>query len=316
MKRNESWIGSLGSGFLAGLSALIPGSAFTGAYASSFLQNAAEGKPRWRWIGFGALFLLGVLLGTLPRLLSGVRYLQSTFPLASALLFLFLSLGFALPVISWEVQRKGRTLLELSLFLILLVAGASASSLLSFFGREESPNSIGTGFGGLFLTGFLSGFFLFLPGIPLAPLTNLLGVSSSFEKILMNIPDNIDRMASFLSLFSALFGLLVHALVFAYPYRWVYRRAKNFFSGWVIGASLSSSLFAFFSRFPYPSNDGFPMANGAEIQTMANWGFPLFGLTLAAVLLLAFGRLPFHGKEDAEPLPLYGPKGDGGAKKE
>lgn len=304
-KEHESFLKSFLSGIFSGVFLLLPMGSFGGFYTTSFLQNFLSNKPKKKWIVLGLLAVVGLFIGTLPRLLMGVNYVNANFPLASYLFFGFATLGLITPIIFNEIKREKKNLLEKILFPVLIALGFLVSFLLYFFFGKERVNSLGDSSFVMVLVGFILGFAFFIPGLPLKPIISSMGLTNTLSKILTNIPDNIDRSKSFLSLFLMLLGFLLNIAIFYYPLRLAFKKIKNIFGGLVSGLLLGDVIGSFVSHGEFKFTD-FPAKYSGEVQNIANWGFALFGLFIAVIMFFAFTNIS-RGEEDKNLVnsPLY-----------
>lgn len=303
-KEQESFFKSFLSGVFSGVFLLLPMGSFGGLYTCSFMQNFLSHKPKKKWILLGLLLMLGILIGTLPRLLLGVNYITVNLPLASYLFFGFASLGLVVPIIAWEIKREKKTLLERILFPSLLAVGFLFSFLLYFLLDKQRENVLGDGFHVMLLVGFLLGFTFLVPGLPLKPILSSMGLTQNLTQMMTNIPDNIDRMKSFLSIFLILIGLLINIAIFYIPLKMLFKSFRNVFGGMVSGLMLGNFVGAFVSHGSFTPKE-FPAKYSGEIQNIANWGFALFGIFLAVIMFFAFSKI-IKEKEDINlSTPLY-----------
>ena len=166
------------SGLLGGLFSLTPMGNYGVLYTSGFLNNSLTKKPKIRWIWCALLAVLGLIIGTLPRLIMGVNYLEDKFPLATFLLFGIASLGLIIASLIKEIKKKDKTTLENILFPTLLIVGMAISFVMTFFLNKSSDQPlIGNEYLSCLVFGFVMGFAVLIPGLPIHSISNIFGMS-------------------------------------------------------------------------------------------------------------------------------------------
>lgn len=303
-EKKESLIKSLGCGILSGLFALIPGGGFGPITTTGFMSNFMERKPKTRWIGCGILIVLGLILATWTRLIMGMDYLETNFPLATYLFILFCSIGLGGAIITSFAFKKEKEKKQILWFSLSLLCGLGLSIAISILLKNELENSLGTGALSNLVTGFVLGFCFLLPGLPIKPFMNALGMTSYAKQMMINIADRVEISNSIMMIAIMLLGALINIAVFYYPYRLLYKKCKEGLNGLSAGLIIGSSIGAFIAHGDFAFTE-YPAKFSGEIQNIAEWGFALAGIIIALVLIFAFGHLPIKSKEDMNDNKLF-----------
>lgn len=303
-EKKESIGKSFATGLLTGLFCMIPTGSMGALYSSEFLQNGLEKKPNKRWIWCILMAIIGLFLGSWSRLIKGVEFLETNFPLASYLLFLIATIGLACPIIYRDMKRKDKTVLELCLYFALLLVGACASFGMNYFIKNESNAFITNEYLLVLVTGFVLGFAALLPGLPISPLMKMLESESYMKTVMLNIPDRVEVTKSIGLIAVCFIGMLLNVLIFYYPYRLLFKKIKNVCGGLFSGLIIGSAFGGFFAHGEFTLAE-YPKTHYGEVQNIAEWGFAFAGVILMIVLFVAFAHINHSSDSGSDKLALY-----------
>lgn len=303
-ERKESIGKSFATGIMTGLFCMIPTGSMGVLYSSEFIQNSMEKKPKPRWILCFLMFAIGLFLASWPRIIRGVDFLETNFPLASYLFFLISTIGLACPIVFRDMKVKGRSVLNYCLYFALFLVGACMSFGLNYLIKNEFNQIVSNEYVLVFLTGFILGFAVLLPGLPISPLMKLLGSESYMKTIMLNIPDKIEVTKSIGLIFICFMGVLLNVAILYYPYRLLFKKVKNLCGGLFSGMIFGSAIGAFVAHGEFTLSE-YPKEHYGEVQNIAEWGFALAGVAMMIVIFLAFANINHSNDTSSDKLSLY-----------
>lgn len=314
-EKKESLIKSFMSGLLGGLFSLTPMGNYGVLYTSGFLNNSLTKKPKIRWIWCALLAVLGLIIGTLPRLIMGVNYLEDKFPLATFLLFGIASLGLIIASLIKEVKKKDKTTLENILFPTLLIVGMAISFVMTFFLNKSSDQPlIENEYLSCLVFGFVMGFVVLIPGLPIHSISNIFGMSSTLETIMINIPDKVEITKSIGLIAIMIIGMLLNLIVFYYPYKKLFSIVKDYIGGLFIGLMLGSIIGSYFGHGEF-IDSSIPPEYTQEVKSITLCGFIFAGILLCLILVFAFSNLKHKDDDINDNTSLYEQDGNKNKKK-